>query len=263
MTGTPPDAVLRLMRKDSVARKLRRNCGRVIARYALIEPEDRILVSLSGGKDSWVMLVLLSYLRYRSAFDFDVFPVHVAPGIATYDAEELRRRSPLWLPEIHIERTDMRGVVVENGEAGKSPCAFCAVLRRGILARVAGEHGCNKIALGHQADDVIETALLGMLYRGKLGRMAPRTWLSRRQLTVIRPMCTCWERDIARLAERLDLPVIDRTCPFPVHASPSRVRIKALLAGLENEHRGIKSNLLRAVGNLTMEDEEDGERPLD
>src|SRR5438552_10916901 len=155
-------------------RVLLRDVGRAIADWDLIADGDRIMVALSGGKDSYSMLVLLQALARRAPVDFQLVAVHLDQGHPGYDGAPLAG----WLRERgvehHIVREDTYSVVTEKVPEGKTYCSLCSRLRRGILYRAATELGCNKIALGHHRDDALETLLLNVFFSGKLASMPPR-----------------------------------------------------------------------------------------
>lgn len=223
--------------------------GRAIGDYALISEGDRIMVALSGGKDSYTMLELLLDLKPRSPVHFDLIAVHLDQGHPGYDGAPLRQ----WLEargvahQIVSENT--YGIVTQKIPEGNTYCSLCSRLRRGILYQTASALGCHKIALGHHRDDTIETLMLNLLFAGKLSAMPPKLLSDDGQHTVIRPLIYCAEEEIARFAQLMKYPILPcNLCGSQSEAQ--RKKVKKLLAELESEHSGIKANMLAALQNI-------------
>ncbi len=234
---------------DALERLLLRSVGRAIADHALIEAGDRILVAVSGGKDSYTLLTLLIALARRAPIPFELVAVHLDQGHPGYDGEPLRRFLEQSGVEHRIVHEDTYSIVTDKIPEGKTYCSLCARLRRGILYRVASEIGCNKIALGHHRDDALETLLLNLFFGGKLAAMPARLVSDDKAHVVIRPLITCAEKTIARFAEARRFPILPcNLCGSQSEAQ--RKQMKALLDRLEAAHPHLRSTMLAALGNV-------------
>jgi len=230
-------------------RRLLHQIGRTIADHDLIQEGDRILVALSGGKDSYGLLVLLRALQRRAPVAFDLMAVHLDQGHPGYDGAPLRR----WLEEegvpFRILHEDTYSIVTEKVPAGKTYCSLCSRLRRGVLYTAASELGCNKIALGHHRDDALETLLLNLFFAGKLGAMPPRLVSDDGRHVVIRPLITCAESDLAAFAVERRFPILPcNLCGSQSEAQ--RKQMKTLIATLEANNPTIRASMLAALGNV-------------
>ncbi|MDT8440149.1 MAG: tRNA 2-thiocytidine(32) synthetase TtcA [Desulfuromonadales bacterium] len=231
-------------------RKLRKQTGRAIGDFGLIEDGDRIAVAVSGGKDSYALLHILDQLRRRAPVRYELVAVNIDAGFAGYRKDVLRDYLVDYGFNVHIESADFAGIIDQKRRPGSSYCAFCARLRRGVLYTVADRLGCNKIALGHHLDDFIETLLLNQFYIGTLAAMSPKLLADNGRHTVIRPLVYVEENDLKKLAARNAFPLIGCGCPVEGDVDQKRQRMKRLIAELTKENRYLRRSLIRALANV-------------
>jgi tRNA 2-thiocytidine biosynthesis protein TtcA len=222
-----------------------------IVRFGLIEDGDRIMVGLSGGKDSWTLMQILDVLRRRAPIVFSLVGVHIDPGDEGDRRDRIAGACAARGWECRIERTTIRRTMDGLLEPDATPCSLCARLRRGALYRLADEAGATKIALGHHADDFIETLLLNLLFEGSLRAMPARLVADDGRHVVIRPLVHVVEDDCRAYARASGLPIIGSSCPAATDGSLERHRVKHLLADLERDHPGVKRSMIRALGNVS------------
>lgn len=232
-------------------RKLIRQIGRVDRDFDLLADGDRILVGLSGGKDSWALLHLLRRIQMKSNMDLTLIGVNLDQGHPGFPAHRIREYLEEHGYEHRMLHVDTYSVVLEKVPEGKTYCSLCSRLRRGILYTAAEELGCNKIALGHHRDDLIETVMLNLLYSGQLKSMPPKLFADDGQNVVIRPLAYCAEEDIAAYVEAVGFPVLP--CDLcGTQENLQRQQIKKLLAELNSKNPSVKGSMLRAIGNIKV-----------
>jgi tRNA 2-thiocytidine biosynthesis protein TtcA len=234
---------------NKLVKRLRRQAGQAIADYDMIRDGDRVMVCLSGGKDSYALLDLLLHLRRHAPIRFDIvavnldqkqpgFPEHVLPEYLT----------ALGVP-FRIEEQDTYSIVKRVIPEGKTMCSLCSRLRRGVLYRVAGELGATKIALGHHRDDILETFLLNLFYGGKLKAMPPKLVSDDGRHVVIRPLAYCKEEELAAYAEQRQFPIIPCTL-CGSQENLKRKEMKALLREWEKRQPGRVETILTSLQNI-------------
>jgi tRNA 2-thiocytidine biosynthesis protein TtcA len=234
---------------ELVEKKLGRAVSRAIADFSMIEEGDRLLVAVSGGKDSYTMLHLLRSLQRKAPVDFALKVVNVDQGHPGYPADVLREYMAREGHDFTMIEEDTYSIVTEKIPKGKTYCSLCSRLRRGILYRVAKELGCNKIALGHHRDDVLQTLLLNLIFAGQLGAMPPRLIADGGQLVVVRPLVYCAEEDIKLFSELAQFPIL----PCDLCGTQEHLQRKAmarLIDQLERDHPGTKTVMLSALQNV-------------
>jgi tRNA 2-thiocytidine biosynthesis protein TtcA len=233
-------------------KRLLRDVGRAIADFSLIEPGDRILVGISGGKDSFTLLHLLQQLQRSAPIGFSLLACNLDQGHPGFPAAALEGYLRGTGAEVLMLREDTYSIVKRLVPEGQTSCSVCSRLRRGILYEAAAQLGCTKIALGHHRDDLIESLLMSMLFAGKLRTMPPRLRSDDGRNVVIRPLCYAAESDIAAFAAEMKFPIIPcDLCGSQEHLQ--RKRVKKLLGELEREHPGVRASVLGAMGNVMPE----------
>jgi tRNA 2-thiocytidine biosynthesis protein TtcA len=232
--------------ENKLAKKLCRLMGQAIADFQMIEDQDRVMVCLSGGKDSYAMLDILMKLRERAPIQFELIAVNLDQKQPGFPEQVL----PCYLRKLgipfHIEEQDTYSIVKRVVPEGKTTCGVCSRLRRGILYRVADEIGATKIALGHHREDILETLLLNMFYGGKLKAMPPKLRSDDGKHIVIRPLAYVPEKYLERYALQQDFPII----PCNLCGSQENLQrnaMKALLKDWEKQHPGRVASIFRAV----------------
>ena len=230
--------------------RLAKKATRAITEFGLIENGDRVMVGLSGGKDSWALMQILDVLRPRAPIHFSLVAVNVNSGYADFrhDLVTSACASRGW--ECRIEHTTIGTVMDDILDDGETPCSLCARLRRGVLYRMASAVGATKIALGHHLDDFIETALLNLFFQGSLKAMPARLVSDSQKHIVIRPLVYVTEAEARGYTQECGLPVIGCCCPACGDLSLKRQRIKRLIAEFELEHPDIKNSMIKALGHV-------------
>jgi tRNA 2-thiocytidine biosynthesis protein TtcA len=238
-----------LAKIEQLEKKLLHYLGKAIADYNMIQKGDRIMVCLSGGKDSFTLLQLLHQLRKRSRHRFEVFSYTLDQKQPGWDDRALRA----WLEErgypYEIGAKNTYAVVTDKIPAGNTYCSLCSRLRRGTIYEYASRHGHSKIALGHHRDDLIQSLLMSILYNGQVRTMPPKLLTDDKRNIVIRPLAYCQEKDIAAYAELQGFPIIPcNLCGSQENLA--RQRVKRLIDDLTAENPKVPSSMLHALGKI-------------
>jgi tRNA 2-thiocytidine biosynthesis protein TtcA len=236
--------------RSELEARIARKATKAITDHLLIADGDRIMVGVSGGKDSWALLEILHVLRDRAPIDFSIVAVNVDSGYRGFKHDTIARTCQTRGWEYHIEHTTIGDVMDDILDANATPCSLCARLRRGVLYRMADELGATKIALGHHADDFMETLLLNLFFAGALKAMPARLVSDNGQHVVIRPLVYVTEDEARDYTLEVGLPIIGCCCPACGDLGLQRQRVKSLLLELERQHPGVKASMLRALGNV-------------
>lgn len=238
---------------DRLEKSINRLIGESIAGYGMIQDGDRILVAVSGGKDSLCLLHFLESFRKKAPVHFELLAVNLDQGQPGFPEHILPELFASWEIPFHIEKEDTYSIVLEKTSPGQIYCAMCSRLRRGILYRIAREKNCNKIALGHHREDILQTFLLNAFFSGKMGTMPPVYRIQEGDLTVIRPLASVPEEKLREYAELKNWPIV----PCNLCGSQEELKRKEmglLLADLEKKYPQIKNSLFAALGNLHTEE---------
>lgn len=238
-----------MSKPSKVEKKLLHYIGKAIADFKMIETGDKVMVCLSGGKDSFTLLTLLNKLKQRSNNKFDVFAFTLDQSQPGWNDQALRA----WLEERNIPyeilTRDTYSIVKDKVPEGKTYCALCSRLRRGIIYRYASEHGFTKIALGHHRDDLIETLLMSVFYGGHIRAMPAKLLSDSKEHILIRPLAYCQEQDIKLFSTEQGFPIIPcNLCGSQENLT--RVRMKKLIQQLANENPKVPSNMLHAIQSV-------------
>ncbi len=229
--------------------RLEQQVGRAIGDFNMIEEGDTIMVCMSGGKDSYTLLEILLTLQKRAPINFRLIAMNLdqkQPGFPEHILPDYFKSIGI---EYHIETQDTYSIVKEKIPEGKTTCSLCSRLRRGIIYRVAGELGANKIALGHHRDDMIETLFLNIFFGGKLKAMPPKLVTDKGDHVVIRPLAYCAEKDIASFARTLKFPIIPcNLCG--AQENLQRQNIKEMLTAWERQYPGRSQSIFTAMQNV-------------
>lgn len=241
---TPPPS------KNAAYRSINRQVGQAIHRYDMISKGDRILVGLSGGKDSLTLMWTLSERLRRVTVAYEVVAVYIDPGFDGGFGEDLAQYCRQMGYRFQWERTDF-GLRAHGAENRENPCFLCSWNRRKRLFEIADEKGCNKLALGHHKDDIIETLFLNICYAGEISTMKPVQPFFNGLFTVIRPLVFVEENLISRFARQQNFPRFENPCPSA--SDSKRSELKNLLDGLYKSNKKIRGNIFRAIRHVNPE----------
>ncbi len=217
---------------------------KAIEDYEMIEEGDKVAVALSGGKDSVTLVYALKALQifYPKHFEFIAITIH--PGFENFDDQILKNICNDINIELVVVPSDIKAIVFDERKE-KNPCSLCANLRRGMLNSIAKQHKCNKIALGHNEDDVLETFLMNMIYAGNLSTFAPISYMDRSEMTVIRPLIYTPEKMTKNFIRKSEIEIMPKVCPMD--GISSREYALELLKSLEIKNKHIRANLMGAI----------------
>ena len=228
---------------------MQRLCGlmrKAVQDYEMISPGDKIMVGVSGGKDSVALTIGLAQLRRYLGFDYEVVAVTLDPQFdhQAVDYSPLAALFARYEVPYEVRRTEIGPIVFEYRQE-KNPCSLCARLRRGALHTAAQELGCNKVALGHHLDDAVETFYMNLWREGRIGCFQPVTYLSRSDVTQIRPLLYVKEQQVRNVAAKLDLPIVHNPCP--ANGETRRQEVKELIESLSERYPDLKQKLFGAM----------------
>ncbi len=235
---------------NKLIKRLHHNTGKAISDFNMIEPGDRVMVCLSGGKDSYSMLTILRSLQAKAPIEFDLFAVNLdqkQPGFPEHVLSDYLSQQSI---EYHIIEEDTYSIVKDKIPEGKTTCSLCSRLRRGVLYRTAKELGASKIALGHHLDDMVETLFLNMFHGARLKSMPPKLLSDNRQHVVIRPLAYSRESEIARFSKLQNYPII----PCNLCGSQDNLQrqmIKQMLTDWDQAHPGRVLNVFKSLARIT------------
>ena len=224
--------------------KILSHMRKAIEEYNMIEENDKIAICLSGGKDSITMLHAFKNLQRFYPKKFEIVAISIDPGFNFFDTSFLQKicdnlEIPLFIEETHAKE------IVFDIRKEKNPCSLCANLRRGVINSIAIRENCNKIALGHNQDDVLETFLLNLFYTGSIGTFAPISYMDRTKITLIRPLVYTPEKDIKRFIKKNNLTVMPKVCPMD--GKSKREDMKQLIYTLGKSIPMVRANLFGAI----------------
>jgi len=230
---------------SSIEKKINRNIGKALADFPMIEEGDRILVAVSGGKDSLCLLHFLKLFQKKSPVHYDLHAVHISQGYST-NVTAIETIFHEWNVPFCIVKEDFKIILQKVLKPGTTPCSLCSRLRRGLLYKTARDLRCNKIALGHHKDDLINTFMMNLFYSGKLGTMTPIYKIKKGDLKVIRPLYSTEEDLIRSYVNESGWNV--QSCSEC--GEQKRQETSKLMATLESSHAGLKNSIFRALSNV-------------
>lgn len=228
-----------------------RDMGRAIHHYDMIAPDDRILVAVSGGKDSLTLLWMLSERLLRIPINYELYAVYIDPGFEGGFASKLAGwcRDVTGL-ELRVEQTD-HGLFAHSEKNRENPCFMCARMRRKRIFEIADEQGCGKIAFGHHKDDIIETLFINMCYTGIMSTMRPAQEMFEGKFTMIRPLAYVDEERIIRFAAEMGFPEFENPCPSANNST--RKEVKSIVNSMTRGKKKIKNNIFRSLSHVNID----------
>ncbi|MDY0132660.1 MAG: ATP-binding protein [Desulforegulaceae bacterium] len=229
--------------------RLNKLIGKACIKFNLLNDKDKVLLAVSGGKDSMTLLACLNDRKDWIPVDFEIVPVHIDPGFDDGSAEEVKNFLNENDISIHLEYTDFGVMAHGLDNINKSPCFLCSWNRRKRLFELAAEFGCNKIAFGHTKDDLIATLFLNMCYKGSLGTMVPNQEMFKGKFRVIRPLCLVDENLVSSFIKSSGIPVFENKCPSA--GVSKRDEMKVFLKTLYGKNERVKENIFRSMSHVS------------
>ena len=220
---------------------------RAVDDYKMIQDGDKIAVGLSGGKDSILTMLALANLRRFYPNKFELIAITLDIGLDDFDTTPLKNLCEENNVEYHVEKTHIKEIVFDVRKE-KNPCSLCANLRRGILYDTAKKMGCNKVALGHHMDDVMETLFMSLIYEGRIHTFSPVTYLSRKDIHIIRPMVYVPEKEVKRYMKQNEISIVKSKCP--ADGETKREYIKDLIYKLNKENHKVRESIFGAITRM-------------
>ena len=236
--------------KNKIFNHIKRQTGKAIGDFNLIEEGDRIAVGISGGKDSYTLLHVLEALRKKAPIKFELIALNIDAGFPGYQKNLIEEHLRQHNFDYVMVQTNSYQIIEEKLHPGTSYCAFCARLRRGNLYTQAERLGCNKIALGHHLDDFIETLLLNQFYGGTLAAMNAKLLADNGRPTIIRPLVLVEEADIQAYSDEMRFPIVNCSCPVAKGDEQKRQEMKQLIEKLTEKIPEIRNSMISAIGNV-------------
>ncbi len=235
---------------EKLFNRIKRQTGKAIGDFDLINDGDRIAVGISGGKDSYTLLHVLEALRRKAPVNFELFAINIDSGFPGYHKESIEQHLQQYHFNYLMAATDSYRIIEEKLRPGTSYCAFCARLRRGSLYTQAEKLDCNKIALGHHLDDFIETLLLNQFFGGTLAAMSAKLKADNGKHTVIRPLVYVEEVEIQEYSDLKEFPIVHCSCPVVGVEDQKRQQMKQLIKDLAKDIPEIRNSMISAIGNV-------------
>lgn len=227
-------------------RKILGAVRRADERFSMIRDGDNVAVGLSGGKDSMLLLYALHLYQKYAKKNYGLLAITVDLGFGNYATDVMREYADSLGVPLHILSTNISEIVFDIRKE-KNPCALCAKMRKGALYERAKELGCNKTAFAHHGDDAVQTLLMSLMYEGRLNTFSPKSYLSRKDITLVRPFVFLRESDIVSAVRRLTIPIAKNPCP--IDFSTKREQAKDIVAHLDSLYSGASDNMLGAIKN--------------